>query len=88
MWILCSWTRRICIFSRSKAIYVGGYFSGGSWSASPANSPLIDQGDPGSDVALELPPNGGRINIGAYGNTPVASKSFSVAYPGVLIQML
>jgi hypothetical protein len=35
-------------------------------------SPCIDAGDPGSDFSLEPEPDGGRINMGAYGNTPQA----------------
>ena len=38
-------------------------------------SPCIDAGDPSSDYTLEPKPNGDRINMGAYGNTPQASKS-------------
>jgi hypothetical protein len=39
-------------------------------------SPCIDVGDPTSDFSKEPEPNGGRINMGAYGNTPeAASKS-------------
>jgi len=38
-------------------------------------SPCIDTGDPGSDCNAELLPNGGRINMGAYGGTPQASLS-------------
>ena len=37
------------------------------------DSPCIDAGDPNSDYSLEPKPNGGRINIGAYGNTPEAT---------------
>ncbi len=37
------------------------------------NSPLIDAGDPASNFANEPAPNGGRINLGAWGNTPQAS---------------
>jgi hypothetical protein len=36
---------------------------------------LIDAGDPSSDWSNEPRPNGGRINMGAYGNTPEASCS-------------
>ncbi len=35
-------------------------------------SPCIDAGDPSSPFSLEPEPNGGRINMGAYGNTPFA----------------
>ena len=41
----------------------GGDFHLRSW------SPCIDAGDPSSDFSSEPNPNGGRINIGAYGNT-------------------
>jgi len=36
-------------------------------------SPCIDAGDPTSPFFLEPQPNGGRINMGAYGNTPEAT---------------
>ncbi len=36
-------------------------------------SPCVDAGDPSSDFVNELGPNGGRINIGAYGNTTEAA---------------
>ena len=39
------------------------------------NSPLIDTGDPVSGYSAETAPNGGRVNIGCYGNTPQASRS-------------
>jgi hypothetical protein len=38
-------------------------------------SPSIDTGDPADSFASEPAPNGGRINMGAYGNTPEASLS-------------
>lgn len=41
----------------------------------PETSPCINSGDPFSAFGLEPAPNGGRINMGAYGNTPQASKS-------------
>lgn len=37
-------------------------------------SPCIDAGDPASAYSEEPSPNGGRINMGAYGNTAFASK--------------
>ncbi len=37
------------------------------------NSPCIDAGDPASDYSLEPTPNGERINLGVYGNTPEAT---------------
>jgi parallel beta-helix repeat protein len=41
----------------------------------PNTSPCIDAGDPGSDVGDEPEGNGGRINMGAYGGTNMASRS-------------
>lgn len=40
-----------------------------------AGSPHIDKGNPKSDFSLEPQPNGGRVNIGAYGNTTEATIS-------------
>ena len=39
------------------------------------DSPAIDKGDPSSEFSNETSPNGGRINVGAYGNTFQASLS-------------
>lgn len=39
------------------------------------SSLAIDAGDPVSAFVLETQPNGGRVNLGAYGNTPEASRS-------------
>ena len=36
-------------------------------------SPGVDGGEPGTDVGAEPEPNGGRINMGAYGGTAYAS---------------
>jgi hypothetical protein len=36
-------------------------------------SPCIDAGDPASSYSLEPSPNGGQVNMGAYGNTAQAS---------------
>ena len=46
-----------------------------SWVFDDVTSPCIDAGDPNSPVASEPFPNGGRINMGAYGGTTEASKS-------------
>jgi hypothetical protein len=46
-----------------------------SWMIDEATSPCIDAGDPKSPVLFEPFPNGGIINMGAYGGTSVASKS-------------
>lgn len=50
---------------------MGSYVTNGS----DGISPLIDTGNPASPFANEPIPNGGRINIGFYGNTAQASKS-------------
>lgn len=45
------------------------------WVYDNTNSPCIDAGDPSSLFASEPQPNGGRINLGNYGNTLIASKT-------------
>jgi parallel beta-helix repeat protein len=52
-----------------------GRWNGSSWVNDAATSPCIDGGDPSAAFSNEPLPNGGRINIGAYGNTAEASKS-------------
>ena len=42
-------------------------------------SPCVDAGDPASDFSMEPNPNGDRINIGAYGGTPEATRSSYLA---------
>jgi hypothetical protein len=49
-----------------------------SWVMDDVTSPCIDAGDPNSSVGDEPEPNGGRINMGAYGGTAEASKSYLV----------
>ena len=49
--------------------------SEGLWSMDLVTSPCIDLGDPAVNPSSETTPNGGRINAGAYGGTPYASKS-------------
>ena len=46
-----------------------------AWAVDEVTSPCIDAGDPASPFDLEPAPNGGRINLGAYGGTPEASMS-------------
>jgi hypothetical protein len=43
--------------------------------------PSTDKGDPTDDFAAEPAPNGGRINIGAFGNTRFAELSASGSLP-------
>jgi hypothetical protein len=45
------------------------------WVKDPIDSPCIDKGDPNTPVGDEPYPNGGRVNLGAYGGTAEASKS-------------
>jgi hypothetical protein len=47
----------------------------GAWMQDGASSPCIDGGDPAVPVGPEPLPNGGIINMGAYGGTSQASKS-------------
>ncbi len=46
-----------------------------TWVLDDVSSPCIDAGNPDNPVGLERFPNGGRINMGAYGGTPEASLS-------------
>ena len=48
-----------------------------TWLLDVYTSPCIDTGNPDSEFFAELPPNGDRINMGAYGGTPQAGMSFS-----------
>ena len=48
-----------------------------TWVIDAATSLCIDAGDPCDLVGIEPNPNGGRINMGAYGGTAEASKSGS-----------
>ena len=48
-----------------------------SWVIDEVTSPCIDEGDPNSPVEDEPEPNGGQINMGAYGGTVEASMSLS-----------
>lgn len=47
-----------------------------TWVQDDVTSPCIDAGNPMSPIGLELFPNGGIINTGAYGGTNEASKSY------------
>ena len=52
-----------------------GRWNGTQWTNDATTSPCIDTGDPTFDYSNEPTPNGNRINIGAFGNTSIASKS-------------
>jgi hypothetical protein len=47
-----------------------------SWIQDDVTSPCIDAGDPNNPIGHEPFPNGGIINMGAYGGTVEASKSY------------
>jgi hypothetical protein len=46
-----------------------------TWILDDSTSPCLDAGDPAADYRAEPSPNGGRVNMGAYGGTDSASKS-------------
>ena len=46
------------------------------WIMDDVSSPCIDAGDPRGPIGFEPFPNGGVVNIGAYGGTTKASKSY------------
>ncbi len=52
-----------------------GSWHDGAWTPDAFLSPCIDAGDPAADWTAEPKPNRGRVNLGAYGNTPEASRS-------------
>ena len=52
-----------------------GRYTPGGFVNDAVNSPAIDTGDPASSFVQETQPNGGRVNLGAFGNTPEASRS-------------
>ena len=52
-----------------------GRWNGKKWVYDLQTSFAINQAKPSSDYSKELSPNGGRANLGAYGNTKEASKS-------------
>lgn len=52
-----------------------GHYAKGMWVNDNVTSPAIDKADPATGAAGEPAPNGGRANLGVYGNTGEASKS-------------
>lgn len=53
-----------------------GYWSNWTWQVAADTSWAIDAGDPDSQAFTNEPtPHGGRLNLGAYGGTPLASPS-------------
>lgn len=60
----------------------GGRFSAlDDWIIDSATSPCVNSGNPADSAANEPAPNGGRVNMGAYGGGAQASKSGQVT-PG------
>ena len=57
----------------------------GRWTIDDVTSPCIDAGDPLGPIGLEPFPNGGIVNMGAYGGTAEASKSYFNKPPCELI---
>jgi len=55
----------------------GGRYNNGQWVIDATHSPAIDAGNPSTAFSNEPMPNGGRVNLGRYGNTNEASKSGS-----------
>lgn len=51
------------------------------WVLDEITSPCIDRGDPNSPIGDEPDPNGGRVNMGAYGGTQEASLSIGMLPP-------
>lgn len=51
-----------------------GRWNGTTWVVDDVTSPCINTGNPDDEYSKEPLPNGDRINMGAYGNTPKASK--------------
>ncbi len=64
---------------KARAIYhlksEAGRWDGEQWVTDAVTSPCLDAGAPESVYFNEPSPNGGRINLGAYGNTETTSKS-------------
>jgi len=52
-----------------------------SWVTDDVTSPCIDAGDPRFPIGFEPFPNGGIVNMGAYGGTLEASKSYFGSLP-------
>ncbi len=50
--------------------------NGKGWVQDDVTSPCIDAGNPMNPIGFEPFPNGGRVNMGAYGGTAEASKSY------------
>jgi hypothetical protein len=58
-----------------------------AWVNDVVSSPAIDAGDPADPFSNETPGNGGRINLGAYGNTAEASRTTAGASPNEMAEL-
>jgi len=87
-WVDATSPRTIVPASYANAVWVDGDYhlksqagrwdpAGEGWVLDDVTSPCIDAGDPNTPVADEPEPNGGRINMGAYGGTAEASMSLN-----------
>jgi len=56
-----------------------GRLQGSRWVRDAQTSPCINAGDPAGDFSAEPMPNGGRVNMGAFGSTNQASMSGNTA---------
>ena len=86
-WVRASNPKEILPPGDSQAVWLGGDYhlksqagrwdaEGHTWVQDAVGSPCIDGGDPSSPVGAEPVPNGGIINMGAYGGTIEASKTY------------
>src|SRR5262249_1061634 len=57
----------------------------GAWMIDAANSPAIDAADPTADFSFESLPNGGRADLGIYGDRAETGLTISVANPPLRI---
>jgi hypothetical protein len=60
---------------RSAAVSGAWEKATSGWTQFATNSPCIDTGDPAAPNGHEPQPNGAMLNIGAFGNSPYASRS-------------
>lgn len=60
-----------------------GRWNGTTWINDTVTSPCIEAGDPSSDNSISL--WGGRIEMGAYGNTPEASNNTTLVTTGSIL---
>ncbi len=54
-----------------------GHWTPAGWVADTVTSPCIDAGEPAGAYNVEPSPHGGRVNIGLYGNTYEASRTYA-----------